>query len=313
MGPSKYKVLFTLFCFFGADHCIADSVQTNGPPLKPKSRVIYGNDNRKDLYEVTNPLYRKLSDSTVAFFRPNVLVRKKDGDAFSIVSRSFKQTQNICASEPFADQPESAYCSGVLIWKNMILTASHCVYSEEQCASTQIAFGFDVNGLGAYPHSLPQTDVYNCKSIYHADWNPQGSDFALIILDRDVIGHQPIPVPDQSNFTIKTKLLMIGHPAGLPTKLDDGGIIRDDVASRDYFSATLDSYFGSSGSPVFDQMTGELKGILVRGEEEDFVQKGSCFVSKVCAESSCRGEEVTKITALSSFVPKKVQKSLGKR
>ena len=47
--------------------------------------------------------------------------------------------------------------------------------------------------------------------------------------------------------------------------------------------------------PAINETTGEVEGILVRGET-DFVYKNSCRVSNVCADDGCRGEDVTRIT-----------------
>jgi hypothetical protein len=49
-------------------------------------------------------------------------------------------------------------------------------------------------------------------------------------------------------------------------------------------------------------VTKEVEGILVRGEE-DFVSQGNCMISKRCANDGCRGEDVTRISAVLPFLP----------
>ena len=164
-------------------------------------------------------------------------------------------------------------------------------------------FGFDVNSAGEYPKEVKESETYHCKSIIYRQRDDTGADFGIIELDRDVTGHVPLKLANRTHSTIPvgTKLLLIGHPLGLPTKLDDGGRVRA-ADSNGFFVATTDSYGGNSGSPVFNQRSEKIEGVLVRGDD-DFVLKGRCYVSKVCTETACRGEDVTKVSSITPFVP----------
>ncbi len=95
--------------------------------------------------------------------------------------------------------------------------------------------------------------------------------------------------------------MVIGHPAGLPTKVSGGAKVRD-AGPTGHFVANLDTYGGNSGSAVFNAKTGLIEGILVRGEI-DYTWRGGCKVSNTCADDGCRGEDVTKISALSGNIP----------
>lgn len=66
-----------------------------------------------------------------------------------------------------------------------------------------------------------------------------------------------------------------------------------------FFSANLDTFQGNSGSAVFNAETGMIEGILVRGEE-DFIpnQAEMCIEANKCANDKCRGEDVTRLTAI---------------
>jgi hypothetical protein len=71
----------------------------------------------------------------------------------------------------------------------------------------------------------------------------------------------------------------------------------------DYFGANLDAFGGNSGSPVFNENTGEVEGILVRGYQ-DYGWNGSCYVSNVCPNNGCPGfAEVTRVTLFDHLVP----------
>jgi len=87
----------------------------------------------------------------------------------------------------------------------------------------------------------------------------------------------------------------------LPVKLSGGAAVRNLMGEVGYFTANLDTYGGNSGSAVFNNVTGEIEGVLVRGET-DFVRQGNCRISYVCENNGCRGEDVTK----ASYVKQKI-------
>ena len=95
-------------------------------------------------------------------------------------------------------------------------------------------------------------------------------------------------------------LTVIGYPSGLPLKVASGGRVR--TVKSEYYVTNLDTYGGNSGSAVFNSTSGEVEGILVRGEN-DFVSQNGCVVSNRCTFEGCRGEDVTKISEVLSFVP----------
>jgi V8-like Glu-specific endopeptidase len=264
-------------------------------------KVIYGIDNRKDLFEVTNPMHLKLADSTVALVRRNDMTQNSSG-MIRIFAGTLEQAMGVCKKERFSDQPSGGFCSGSLIGKGLILTAGHCITSMSDCQSTSFVFGYAVNKKGAYPSEVPSQDVVGCKNIVYRVQEGKGADFAIIELDREITQHEPLKL---ANRTTKNelkrgdKLLMIGHPSGIPTKIDDGASVRD-PSPKGYLVANTDSYGGNSGSAVFNLATGEIEGVLVRGET-DFVYQNGCYVSNVCDENGCRGEDITKI---SSVLPK---------
>jgi V8-like Glu-specific endopeptidase len=91
--------------------------------------------------------------------------------------------------------------------------------------------------------------------------------------------------------------VVIGHPTGLPTKVSAGANVRsvNDV----YFVANLDTFGGNSGSAVFNAETGEIEGILVRGERDyRYNSARGCYVPNTCVNLGCRGEDSTLITNL---------------
>ena len=208
---------------------------------------------------------------------------------------------NLCSSEKYREQDTAAFCSGTLVGPDTVLTAGHCIQSAFDCQSTSFVFGFAVKAAGVLPRSVASSEVYKCKQIIKQQRVDNGADFAVIQIDRQVTNHRPLAVRPVGDVSLSDGLTVIGHPVGLPTKITTGGTIRS-ITPTEYFVANLDTYGGNSGSAVINSSTGLIEGVLVRGEQ-DFESKGGCTVSKVCADGTCRGEDVTKISVIRPFLP----------
>ncbi len=265
---------------------------------KNQEKVIYGDDDRKDIYEVQSSNLLELSKSTVALIEKSKLKQNSDG-SYNVTSTKYSDDYRLCSSEPFFEQRLAAFCSGSLVGKNLILTAGHCITSQSQCDSTRFVFGFAITEKGKQPEVV--RDVYSCKKIIsRALNNSTGLDYAIIELAEDVLNRKPLKVRREGVADTGTPLTVIGHPSGLPLKVASGGKVRS--VKDQFFVTSLDTYGGNSGSAVFNSETGEIEGVLVRGEN-DYVVRGSCNVSNRCAEASCRGEDVTRIDVIRDLIP----------
>lgn len=265
---------------------------------KVEEKVIYGADDRRDLYEVKSALQRKLADSTVALIKESSL-READG-LTQISAQTFRRSYNLCTSERFGEQENAAFCSGSLVAPDVIATAGHCVRTLRDCRETRFIFGYSVKAAGLQPREVPSSEVYSCAEIIHSEVLSTGSDFALIRLDRSVTNHAVLKTRKTGSIKVGTSLVVIGHPVGLPTKVAAGAKVRS-VEESEHFVANLDTYGGNSGSAVFNSRTGVIEGILVRGDT-DFIYEGSCAVSNRCASTECRGEDVTRITRIHPYL-----------
>ena len=157
--------------------------------------------------------------------------------------------------------------------------------------------------MGDDPTSFSADSVYSCKQVikHILDWS--GADFALVQLERKVTGRKPLPIRTKGEVKISDHLVTIGHASGLPTKISTRGKIRE--IYTDYITASIDTYGGNSGGAVFNDKTGEVEGILVRGED-DYVRVSktkACLVSNVCKDNDCQGEDITRISAVIPFLP----------
>lgn len=261
-------------------------------------KVIYGTDDRQEVVDTLDNLMVEKSRSVAGMFSSGSLSLQTNGtykvSGGNLISRGF------CASERFSKQVTAPTCTGFLVAPDIIATAGHCVSKNPDCKNNLWAFDFKLSSSTDLTTTIPKNSVYKCKSIITSVQNSSSkNDYALIRLDRAVTDRMPLEIRRSGKIPDSTSLVLIGHPKGLPLKIAPGGIVRANTATN-YFVTTTDSYAGNSGSPIFDARTGVVEGILVRGEA-DYVTSGGCYVSKVCAENSCAGEDATRITNLPAF------------
>lgn len=254
-------------------------------------KVIYGDDNRLDVYEVSRADVRDIADSTVALI-PTRLISPGPNGSVLINGKQYGSERNLCPEEPFFDQPSAANCSGSLVGEDLIATAGHCV-SPSDCNKYVFVFGYKMINSSMAQVSFPQSEVYKCKEIVAREYTNK-QDYALVRLDRPVHGHRVLSL-QQAPVQAGDGLYVVGHPSGLPTKVADGANVR--LQQGPFFTANLDTYGGNSGSAVFNARTNEVVGILVRGAADFIYDKDKkCSVSNKCASDLCRGEDVTNIS-----------------
>lgn len=263
------------------------------PEVKPK--VVYGVDDRKDVKDVTNPLYLKLAESTAAMFPKESIV--SDGVDFVLTKGTLAVEKKVCAEERFSQQLTGAWCSGFLVGPDTLVTAGHCVESEADCKNAVWVFDYHDHLVNSSHKKLPQKNVFQCKSIVSRDLDGNTMrDYAVIKLDRMAVDRVPLKYRTMGTIANDTQLVVIGHPSGLPTKITDGATVRDNFGPV-YFTADLDTFGGNSGSAVFDARTGVIEGILVRGEVDyDEDEARQCKKVHRVAQDGGRGEDVTRIT-----------------
>jgi V8-like Glu-specific endopeptidase len=207
---------------------------------------------------------------------------------------------NLCPSERFREQPSGSFCSGVLVAPDIIATAAHCI-AGENISDIRFVFGYRMKDQTTPELFIPNSDIYHGLAVIGWQHDDSGSDWALIRLDRSVPNHPVAPIRKDGTISDSQPVHVIGHPKGLPVKFAGGANVRDNHYSA-YFSANLDSYSGSSGSPVFNSTTHEVEGLHVRGKKDQFIKQGDCWVSRVCADSECSGEHSTRTTEFAHLI-----------
>lgn len=287
----------------------------------PDMDVVYGEDNRLDLYQVSSSLHKRLSGSTAGMIPINLFKKTADKTFDLSGTKTLGQAQNLCSGEAFASQPVAPVCSGFLVAPDLIVTAGHCYKTfstpENVCKSFAWVFDYAKTSAGHNPtKKIAQDNIYLCKSIVAAELSAT-MDYAIIRLDRKVTGRAPLTFRSTGKVAASTELVVIGHPTGLPTKVSPKGKITKNTQATS-FATTLDTFHGNSGSAVFDAKTGMVEGILIQGKTDYRPSiKGntnSCQVVNRCDDNArnceageeggpiAHGEVVLRITTIASKI-----------
>jgi hypothetical protein len=265
--------------------------------LKENQKVIYGTDDRVDVFQLPAGPNLDDVDSVVALFDAADVTDNGNGTS-TLRTQNFGTARNLCAGERFRDQPIGAFCSGFLVAADIIATAGHCV-DAGNVTNVRFVFGFRMRNATTAETVINNGEIYRGVAIIGRQLVGNGADWALVRIDRPVTNHCIAQIRRTGRIGDTQTVHVIGHPSGLPTKFAGGAAVRDNSPTA-FFVANLDTYGGNSGSPVFNSDTHEVEGILVRGEA-DFVLRDNgsgttCRVSLVCPTTGCRGEDCTRTT-----------------
>lgn len=260
---------------------------------------------------------------TLAMVRSIDLELEADGLTYSIVSgllSNHYQTQlgkPLCPDVWFRAEPRVAHCTAFRIGPKRLLTAAHCLdapSSREAAEKGLEKYSFVANFMlrGAPLDKVPAGDVYGrgaklvdfqYDSVNHMDW-------AVIDLDRPVPGGSGYQLDATPRFNDEAhRYHSFGFPFGVPMKFAYGGLATDEQPGEPWFTTTVNSFGGSSGSAIVNSVTGKVVGILahVAGDGDDveegiMVDEGSssrvvCWKPIKCI-GNCRGEIAMRISSL---------------
>lgn len=118
----------------------AELVQT----LIAKQKVIYGVDDRADIFELSDAADRRDADSVAALFRAAEVIDNGNGTS-RLATQNFGVSYGLCAGEPFRDQPVGAFCSGFLVGPDL---AAHRSDGAQQRSVARGAFAWVRDGSG---------------------------------------------------------------------------------------------------------------------------------------------------------------------
>ena len=251
-----------------------------------QNKVIYGSNGLRTPRQI--PIFPDLFDATAGLVA-NYRLQDAD-DHYKLLTKKTK----FCAGEVLNNQARLAKCTGFLIADDIIITAGHCVADQIECSNN--SWVFDFTAEVAQQGTISKDSVYKCSKVIYSEKNMQTkADFAIIRLARKVEGRVPMYL-NKGELEIDEHLMTLGFPFGTFLKLSINGTIRNN-SNPYFFSANLDTFHGNSGAPVVNQNSGDVEGVLVRGESDTYFDDvKNCVRIKHCEDDSCRGEDVIRIS-----------------
>lgn len=233
------------------------------------SRGIFGEDDRKDVTDAVE--YEGYTRATAVMVNTRMI---KNGKIYGYSLKELLQKRfgdyPIDPSVKFQDQPTCASCTGFLIAPDLLMTAGHCVETEEDLKNNVWVFDYTKrlyhSPSGKYVN-VPSTAIYRGKELIASKFGSVSTrvDYAIIRLDRET-DREPYRFRTSGNVPFYSNVYMIGAPTGLPLKLADNAYVVSNSDPR-YFKNSLDGFPGNSGGPVFNKY-GFIEGIHVRGAVE---------------------------------------------
>lgn len=261
-------------------------------------KMLYGEDGRYEVDDFKVIPYRPYTDAVAGMVNKESLADK--GQFFQFYKVRLTDT-GLPTSIPYSRQLVLPDCSGFLVADDIIVTAGHCITSTKDCRDN--LWVFDYTYKNSQKTRIDKKNAVQCKKILKRAFDDDGwVDYAVIQLDRKITDRPALTFRKEGEVTKGTKVMMIGHPLGLPMKITIGAQVwhTDD---QWVFTANLDAFSGNSGSPVLDQETGMVEGILVRGGEDFIDQEDGTTTLNICTEADnselcVLGEDITRITKL---------------
>jgi V8-like Glu-specific endopeptidase len=239
----------------------------------PAHAAIFGVDNRQ-LLTSASPQASLGRSVAIAVLSANYSTQPN-----GTIDLAVDALPSLCRDERFSTQPSLSYsCTGFLVGPDLLATAGHCVYAvntpdqvlehqtELACKSFLWLFDYQSDARGVTKtKGLPASNLYRCKEIIYGVQKEKApfDDYALIRLDRKVVGRQPLKIATTEPASGQ-QLFMMGHPFGIPLTITSEGRVTLSNPARTSYVTSLDAFEGNSGGPVLNANQ-EVVGILVGG------------------------------------------------
>lgn len=262
------------------------------------SALLFGPGDRIEYRAIADARVRALADGVAGLFLADNVAC--EASSCTLTTRPLEQRIGpLCEGEPLKGQREGAFCTAFLIAPDLMVTAGHCLdkacnFGEFPPQPTRVVFGFALAASGETPTTVPAGSVYQCSEVLGRAFTgleERDQDFAVFRLDRPVTGRTPLSTaPTGSRVDDAAKLMVIGHPEGVPLQVAPNGSVRVN-ANTPRFYTDLDHLPGNSGSPVIDESSGRVVGLLATTPSvPQFVSVGTCSVENACdQQSGCGG------------------------
>ena len=247
--------------------------------------VIYGTDDRIEESEASAE-WKNFGQADVMLVDRSSLTLSGNEYTFNIAA--YGQSGWCSTALMFQDQATLGWCSGTLIGDKYVSTAGHCI-NVNSCSGVSFIFG--ATNTQVATGRFPSDHVYHCSEVVAQVNSNSGAgrslDMAVVKLDQVVPNTvaTPVPVRLMTRANLGERLLMVGHPYGLPKKYADGAIVNYvNALDGEYydFHAPLDAFGGNSGSGVWSLDANEMVGILIEGATDYVTTAQGCKDANFC-------------------------------
>jgi hypothetical protein len=248
---------------------------------RAEQAFINGEDDRLEYFELSDSNDRSLMQESIVALVQDAAARELSRGNVAMVP-TWGELNDLCPDEPFVDQPSAAFCSGVLVDWDLVLTSGHCV-DVLPLANMRVVFNYYFEQPGEL--ALTRNDVYRVAEVVLARDDQSRSeerlDFGWLRLAEPVRPpHFPAAVRTRPpEVELGDGIIAINAGGGIPFKFDAGGQVRDlRTGSDDYFVADTDTSEGSSGGAAFDAEH-LLVGTLARGAPDFILTSDGCVAT----------------------------------
>jgi hypothetical protein len=222
--------------------------------LRDSQKLIYGIDDRSEVFQLSPGPDLDDADSVVALFRAAAVADNGDGTS-TLSTVNFGRQHNLCSSERFREQPTGAFCSGFLVAPDIVATAGHCV-NADNVGDVRFVFGFRMRDAETAQTVIRDGEIYRGVAVIGHQLVGNGPDWALVRIDRPSATIASPASGAREGSAIQRPSTSSGIPPGCRIRRR-GGRARE--CARRLFVANP-TYGGNSGSPVFNSETHEVEG-----------------------------------------------------
>ncbi len=256
------------------NHITTPGPENRSRPFSPEKqdlniKALYHQDDHLDYYQLTDGAVKRNADAAMVV-TPKKGLHDIGGGKFQLEVKPFKSMYLLGPQVPYEQQPVLArtHCSALWIGSNKILSAYH-FFKANPLDTLRFVRHYEMVSPREAVTIIPAENVFRGVKILHGKYDTYGeqatgSDWVIIELDRAVEGMPP-PRISTKPVQREQRAYILGYKQGLPLKYAAGPVIRNEKKS--FFAASINATYGNSGSGVYDMLTHELLGIVVRSKE----------------------------------------------
>lgn len=261
-----------------------------------KALYTQGTDNRLNIFNLTiSPEIRNQALSVACLVENRFLDETEEPCKFIKIQKLKDRFGPFATPPQFHDESAPGFATAFFVADGLALTASHCVcdpgthiISEERIKKIRLLFGFRMKTATEH-HPIYKKSICCITDIVRFSRSSKDGDWALVQLNKNPDGAHPLALDFINVVHHPLPIYMLGHPSGLPLKYTQNGTVveaREETQAGEetQFEAAIDAFAGNSGSPVFNNLTKKVIGILVAGKTDYVTIAGFTELNQVSSE-----------------------------